>query len=1099
MSLVTCPPYISASAVAVANAYGFDPYADYNVLGMHFDGANNSTAFVDSVAGRAISLSGSPILSTSTLKYGSASLYSPTQSDFAIVPASADFEFTGDFTVECFVNFPTLPASYVDFLGNYTANNAQNWNMEAGSNGVIGIYMSGGTETNHVYTATNAIVADTWYHVAWVRSGTTSSFYLDGVFVGSRTLAGTLGENKAITIGARGFGSGPSRVDDVRITKGVARYTAAFTPPAQTFPDAFSYAEVDPYWDNVELLLRGNGAASPSNSTVVESSSGRTITKVGATALGAFSPFGNIGGSYYFGPARTDYLTGPASASALWPGAGDFTFETWVYQTASPGLAALFSYGTSGAVLRCFVSGNSLSIWSGTTQMATATLGGAYEQWNHIAIVRNSGTIYGYINGKQVFTVANTTNYASGTMGIGAEPAGGNAVVGYMSNVRLVVGTAVYTAEFVPPTTTLSAITNTVLLLLFEGAGIVDTAVKTNVQLIGAAGQSTTVKRFGTAALSFTNGTSALQLPNRPEYQLGAANFTIEGWMNFITLSGPAGIISMRAGSGGDGFLFYFTSTTLTFYSSNSVVLSASYTLPLNTWVHVALTRLGNVFTFWVNGVSVGTATAAITINPSTSPLVFGRNSANNLDYFNGYLDEFRITKGVARYATAFVPVKAPFPSTKLDGTSTFDPFALSVASQIHFEGSHLGTTFTDQKGNTITPTGATMYTSTTRARQGSSSAFFNGGYLLVTQPAATFTAAEWTVESWVWLDSTKIANTFFHTFPYFTLGISMNRTGLGDTHVYIGNGSSWVGAPAITSASTGFHMPLNCWAHVALVKVGGVLNLYHNGKLAGSTASLPTGFTGNFRLGSLTDGTELFKGYIDEFRISTFARYLNGFNPSKLVLPLLTNSEYATRYTDTDAASVSLQIGFDNHAVSDATGKRVLTNTAVVPSTQVFTENASGYFNGAACISAAAHADFAFGTGDFTLEAWVSPIGSGVGTLFDTRSVSSSTLGVAVGILSTRTIRVYSGDSQVVTSSLALAAGIWSHVAVVRISGVVKIYINGILDGSTAFATNLTNTNMMIGRVNGSAASFFTGFMDNVRVTKGVARYTAAFTPTAK
>jgi hypothetical protein len=136
----------------------------------------------------------------------------------------------------------------------------------------------------------------------------------------------------------------------------------------------------------------------------------------------------------------------------------------------------------------------------------------------------------------------------------------------------------------------------------------------------------------------------------------------------------------------------------------------------------------------------------------------------------------------------------------------------------------------------------------------------------------------------------------------------------------------------------------------------------------------------------------------------------------------------------------------------------------------------------------------FVFGTGDFTIEAWFYIVSGAVGAIFDTRSGATGITPLLY--FSSSTLRYYMNGGDLITSGTTLSAATWYHVALARSSGSSKMFLNGVQTGSTAADTNnftLTNT-INIGRGN-DGANVLNGYIDELRITKGFARYTANFT----
>jgi hypothetical protein len=148
------------------------------------------------------------------------------------IPASPNFQYTGDYTVEFWIYFNSV-STEVDIVGNYISNVATDWMILKTANGTFQFYPS---SANSYITGPTPVI-NTWYHIAGVRNGTSLKLYVDGVSVGTAlTFSGTLGDaTKSLYVGSRGgttnFLNG--YIDDLRISR-FARYTANFTPPTLT-------------------------------------------------------------------------------------------------------------------------------------------------------------------------------------------------------------------------------------------------------------------------------------------------------------------------------------------------------------------------------------------------------------------------------------------------------------------------------------------------------------------------------------------------------------------------------------------------------------------------------------------------------------------------------------------------------------------------------------------------------------------------------------------------------------------------------------------------------------------------------------------------
>ena len=216
---------------------GSDPNFSNVVALLHFDGTDGSTTFTD-VIGNTWTAVNQAQLDTAQSRFGSASLLVDGTDDRATTPDSASWDFgSGDFTVECFIR-PTGVTGTQTFISQWTA--AQRAWI---------IYLSGArvdyalfTGAQQVRTGSVNVTAAVWTHIALSRSGTNIRLFVGGALsetyaigAGSITNATSL---LAIGTDSEGNTDFNGHIDEVRITKGVGRYTSAFSPPTAAFPDS---------------------------------------------------------------------------------------------------------------------------------------------------------------------------------------------------------------------------------------------------------------------------------------------------------------------------------------------------------------------------------------------------------------------------------------------------------------------------------------------------------------------------------------------------------------------------------------------------------------------------------------------------------------------------------------------------------------------------------------------------------------------------------------------------------------------------------------------------------------------------------------------
>jgi hypothetical protein len=389
----------------------------------------------------------------------------------------------------------------------------------------------------------------------------------------------------------------------------------------------------------------------------------------------AYDPSVNGGAGYFDGSG--DYLV--SGASTL--GSSNFTIEFWLYplnvsstsypiwSTTSGLKADHLAFEIVSGAIKIYITEAGGSVWSivGGTSMGTLTA----NAWNHVALVRNGTSWSGYVNGvlgSFNITSSQTVALIDG-FSIGAYIAAGY-YNGYISGFRQVVGTAVYTGAFTPPTAPLTAITDTELLCNFTNAGILDNTGFNALETVGNAQIDTTTKKYGTGSIEFDGTGDELITPQNPAIAPGGGNFTLECWIYPISNSFFNGIYQNYTDGNGRSTAFRINTnnadqTSLMVQTEASALITTSTgVVTANDWNHIALVRNGggsNNLVLYVNGVSAGTATNTTNFSDGYAQIGNARYAGTNY-YWNGLIDDLRLTVGIARYTTTFTPPTKAFP-----------------------------------------------------------------------------------------------------------------------------------------------------------------------------------------------------------------------------------------------------------------------------------------------------------------------------------------------------------------------------------------------------------------------------------------------------
>jgi hypothetical protein len=323
--------------------------------------------------------------------------------------------------------------------------------------------------------------------------------------------------------------------------------------------------------------------------------------------------------------------TSPPTNATIWsnttavPSAGDFSTTAFYVNTDTTNIGR-FSYAPAGNMI--YANGNVTYIWSGNEMEATS-------------VVTSAQTV--------TYTLDNPNDYSS-----------------ILNNARQ---SADQTATLVSSG---GVDSYTKLMLHFNGADgsndFVDNAVYRTVTVAGNAQLDTAQKKFGTASGLFDGTGDDITVPDHEDFNFGYGDFTIDFWVKFNSTAGTQSLYSHWSNtttyvnlfhSAADGWQFRVFHTSVAWVSfgeSGSPVADAD-------WHHVALVRSGDLYTIYEDGVAVASQTVAGYIPDYGGTPRIG-SLAHSYEYFNGWVDEYRISKGIARYGSTFTVPTDEYGST---------------------------------------------------------------------------------------------------------------------------------------------------------------------------------------------------------------------------------------------------------------------------------------------------------------------------------------------------------------------------------------------------------------------------------------------------
>tara|TARA_A100000171_G_scaffold10080_2_gene7793 strand:- start:72482 stop:74980 length:2499 start_codon:yes stop_codon:yes gene_type:complete len=583
------------------------------------------------------------------------------------LPSDAGFAFgTGAYTVEAWVYISTSTTGAVIFDAG-VANGSFSFLVEGGQ-----LKLSKYGTGVQISSSAGAVNTNQWHHCAIVRTSNGANdtrLYVDGVLVGTGTDANNWTVTTTPSIGGANLANYTLNgyLRDLRVVKGTTVYTSAFTAPTEPLT---AIANTSLLACHAPYIADGS-----SNNHALTASSQVSQYRVSPYDYLGYTK-ADYGGSVYF-DGTGDYITaGSASDAAL--SSGTWTIEFWVWLTTDYAAGAqtiLSNYDGSASSWYIQIRNNG-ALWLGASigTPLSYVLSPEENRWYHIAFSNDASNSTGklFVNGIEVDD-HNAANYTSAHMGATSVPLtigrlGNNTsqdFSGYISDIRIIDGTMLYTSNFTPPTAPLTAVTNTKLLTCTNKNDIWDAGTGSLLTKAGNTTASNTQRKFTGSSAIYLDGTN--DYLDAGDIQFGANDFTIEGWFYFNSTANQCLIGRFHNYSSNQCWeLIYeggmrFQTNTGSFNSG-----TVAFTVQTGQWYHIAAVRSGSNKYLFIDGVlqsgyPINIGTGALQ-GESTGTVKIGTRHDLSKD-FNGYIQDLRITEGLARYTSNFTP-----PTTEFSG-----------------------------------------------------------------------------------------------------------------------------------------------------------------------------------------------------------------------------------------------------------------------------------------------------------------------------------------------------------------------------------------------------------------------------------------------
>ena len=835
-----------------------DPYYEYVTLLLHGDGYNGGNVFVDNsiLNNNMVITSGTPRTSNIQAVFGQTSIFFPNAS-WITAPSSPNFTFSNtNFTIE-FWFYPTNAGAFSQRpLGNQSGAFflTGSWSIGTGNPYAIGkiwFITNGGDGVNKVVGPSNqTIVNNQWYHYALVRNGSSFTQYINGVADGTLTYSGNIdvpGTNYPINIGGSGYNASTNEtftgfIDDLRVTKGVARYTSNFTPPQMPFPP-YEYPPAPLNFDTTTLTGNpyGNGTyitnASSSNAASTTSNAWYSFDKSNVSA-------GWSSGLFYTADATGNYVSTRKTTTRV---SGVTYLGEWMEITL-PHQIVLEGYSLSNrndalwtqAPASFVIAGTNdyANTWTTNWTLIDTQTSAPWTRSNQTLSFSTSRNSSAYIRYRLI-----VTKLVNGNNGISATPV----------EWRLFG----FPYSQAAPLDTLSATAK----LYLKGAYALEPlfSQSSTKPIVNCTCGSSTQDFYGD-----TSGTNLTTLPFGGGQRFVDWRSANGGGSVFVNIwydqSYYVNVTNIQNNATASGSQRPIIETTTTPWSMNYVSTGTFFNLPSGT------VPLNSTFSI------VTKQSLPASSNATVGGILGGSNNSVRYNGYNGFTHT--LGSNVYNYSLQ---------------TNT-DQYFSNVVLLLHGDGQNGSNIFIDSSlfNSTLSNTGASN-TSTLQTRFGYSSISTGTGNIINTSSSLNYAlgVSNFTLEFWFYPTAVGSQQRIFG---------NLNGTGYSGSNKWVlGFNNNTLQFYAINIAGPVLQgttvISNNQWYHYALVRIGNTFIQYLNGVQDGSTATSSTTIDGGtaqvLTIGGSGNGTsagETFTGFLDDIRLTNgIARYTSNFTPPSL------------------------------------------------------------------------------------------------------------------------------------------------------------------------------------------------------------------------